>query len=107
MMDVSKLHEDIHTALPEDQFSAVHLSALSNPWTLNPSGLLLRNNRIYVPDVNDLRLCILQYKHDHILSGHFGQNKTLALIHQDYFWPNMRKLVQDYSLWRTPAAPYP
>ncbi|KAF8624365.1 hypothetical protein AX17_007150 [Amanita inopinata Kibby_2008] len=91
-MDISKLHEDIRAALPEDPLSTVHLPTLSDPWTLNPSGLLLRNNHIYVPNANDLQLRVLQYKHDHILSGHFGQNKTLALIRQDYFWPNMREL---------------
>ena len=30
---------------------------------------------------------VLQYKHNHILAGHFGQNKTITLIHHQYTWP--------------------
>jgi hypothetical protein len=98
IMDIKQLREDIKSALPSDPISASILSSdFSDPhWTLNSEGLLLRDGRIWVPDAKDLRLRILQYKHDHILSGHFGQNKTLQLIRQEYTWPNMRNFVQDY-----------
>ena len=38
----------------------------------------------------------MQYKHDHVLSGHFGQNKTLELIRREYTWPDIRTNVKDF-----------
>jgi hypothetical protein len=97
IMDIDSLHQDIRSALPNDPVSALHLPVPSDSrWSLSPEGLLLRNNRIYVPNTADLRLRVLRHKHDHVLSGHFGQNKTLALVRQEYSWPNMRTFIQDY-----------
>jgi hypothetical protein len=39
---------------------------------------------------------ILQNTHDHPLSGHFGQNRTLELIRCEYIWPSIRTYVKDY-----------
>src|SRR5277367_3087970 len=70
---------------------------LTNPkWTIDDSGLLRYNNQIFIPDVADLRLKILQNKHDHILAGHFGQNKTLEAVRRDYVWPNLHTFVQHF-----------
>ena len=80
-MDIEKLHNNIHTNLHLDPISAAHLPTPTTPnWTVDESGLLRQYDRIYVPDIADLRLKVLQYKHDHILSGHYGQNKMLQLI---------------------------
>ena len=80
-MDIEQLHNTIRESYPLDPVTATHFPRISDPkWTVDDSGLLCRNNRIYVPDANDLQLKILQYKHDHILSGHLGQNKTLQLV---------------------------
>ena len=96
IMDIEQLHTDICNALPLDPVTSAHLPTPSDPRWILSDGLLTCDNRIYVPDLNDLRLRILQYNHDHILSGHYGQNKTLLLIRQKYFWPNLRTTVQDY-----------
>ena len=97
IMDVDQLQSDIRSAYSDDPTSARQLPAPSDPrWSLGSDNILRRDQRIYVPDSNDLRLRVLQNKHDHPLSGHFGQNKTLALVRQDYFWPNMRTMVQEY-----------
>ena len=97
VMDIAKLHSDIVDALPSDSSVSGHLPEPLDPrWTLGSNGLLRCDDRIFVPDSNDLHLCILQYHHDHILSGHFRQNKTLQVIHQKYFWPNLWTFVQDY-----------
>src|SRR5215471_7608257 len=103
IMDMEKLHDDIRAALPKDPAISERLeflkSAKSPPisrWTLDPSGFLRLDDRIYVPDVDDLRLQVLKNKHDHVLSGHFGQNKTLKLVRRDYTWPEIRTFVKDY-----------
>jgi hypothetical protein len=85
IMDIEKLHNDIRLSLPHDPISSEQFPNPSDPkWTIDESGLLHLNNRIFVPDHADLRLKVLQYKHDHVLSGHFGQNKTLESVRRDY-----------------------
>jgi hypothetical protein len=37
-----------------------------------------------MPDVGTLRLHVLQYMHDHPISGHFRVNKTLEIICREY-----------------------
>ena len=56
---------------------------------MDSNSLLLFNNRIYVLSAGNLHICILQHNHDHILAGHFGQNKTLELVYCGYSWPSL------------------
>ena len=84
IMDSESLHSEILSALPSDPVAMQHLGNLAKPnpmWTQTEYGFLRLDNQIYVPEANNLRLQVLQYKHDHVLSGHFSQNKMLALIH--------------------------
>jgi hypothetical protein len=84
-MDTEQLRNDILSALPNDPIAAKHLLDLLDPrWTMDDSGFLRCDNRIYVPESNDLRLRVLRNTHDHPLSGHFGQNQTLELICREY-----------------------
>ena len=83
MVDVDAIHKDILSALPSNPSTTQYLSApipADSHWSLSVDGLLRLDNRIYIPDVNDLCLRILRYKHDHPLSRHFGQAHTLDLI---------------------------
>ena len=96
-LDVEQLHTDIRNALPLDPTSATLLAHPPTPrWETSADGYLRHDNRIYVPDYNDLRLRVLRYKHDHVLSGHMGQNKTIELIRREYVWPGLRDFVKDY-----------
>jgi hypothetical protein len=96
-VDVHKLHNDIKGALSSDSVASIHINdGNDSRWKLGEDGLLRLDNKIYVPDVDGLRLKVLQYKHDHILSGHFGQNKTIKLIRRDYVWPGLRSFVQEF-----------
>jgi len=56
----------------------------------------LIDNRIYVPSAGNLRIHVFQYNHDHILAGHFGQNKTLELVRCGYSWPSLCTDVQQF-----------
>ena len=97
LLDIEQLHNDIRAALPGDSHYTTHASdPFDSRWKLSDDGLLRFNDRIYVPEANDLRLRILRFKHDHILSGHPGQNKTIELIRRDYDWPGLRLYVKDY-----------
>src|SRR5262249_47540441 len=107
LMDYEKLRSDIVKATSSDTFARDMINTLrstpqANPesepphWTTSDSGLLLHDNRIYVPDSSDLRLRVLQYKHDHPTAGHPGQTKTLELVAREFYWPGYRKFVQHF-----------
>src|SRR4051812_5808153 len=97
-MDIEKLHSDILSALPNDPVYNDHINSKETKprWTVDPNGFLLHDGRIYVPNTSDLRLRVLQYKHDHILAGHPGQNKTLSLVRREYTWPDLREFIKHY-----------
>ena len=63
---------------------------------MNPNGLLLLDNRIYVLSAGNLCTCILQYNHDYILARYYGQNKTLELVCHGYFWPSLCTDIQQF-----------
>ena len=97
LVDVEQLHKDILIALPTDSLAQSHLLDSSNPrWSMDSARLLCLDDRIYVPDSNDLRLRVLCYKHDHPLAGHFSQNRTLELVCREYTWPGVCTFVKDY-----------
>ncbi|SJL05181.1 uncharacterized protein ARMOST_08549 [Armillaria ostoyae] len=82
IMDIDKLHSDIKQAQPSNS------AASDRP--NHPLPLLL------LSDSEDLRLRVLQNNHDHILAGHFGQNRTLELVQRNYTWPQMHEYVCHY-----------
>ena len=96
-MDVECLHADVLTTLPSDPIAKAHLSDTSNPrWSTDETSYLHLDSRMYIPETDDLRLRVLRYRHDHPLSGHFGQNHTLELIRGEYTWPGICTYVKDY-----------
>src|SRR6202035_4131957 len=72
----------------------------------NPDGHWMTNNfcAIWIPNTDDLRLQILLNKHNHLLSGHYGQSKTMELVRRDYTWPRVRTFVKDYCKSCTTCA---
>jgi hypothetical protein len=96
LIDLDSLHSDILSALPSDPTAAQNIADPEGRWSVNPAGYLLLDDRIYVPDIDNLRTRVLQFKHDHILSGHFGQAKTLELVRREYTWPNIRTQVKEF-----------
>ena len=95
VIDLDTLHQDILLALSSDPIATKHIST-NGQWSMDPNGLLLLDNRIYVPFTGNLHTHVLQYNHDHILAGHFGQNKTLELVRCGYSWPSLHANVQQF-----------
>ena len=95
VVDLDTLYQDILLALPSDPIATKHISA-DDQWSTDPNSLLLLDNRIYVPSADNLCTCILQYNYDHILAGHFGQNKTLELVCRKYSWPSLCADIQQF-----------
>jgi len=65
-------------------------------WNLLPDSFLYYEGQKYVSNYNQLWLQVLKAKHDHILAGHPGQNKTYQLIHHKFNWPKLWEFVTDY-----------
>ncbi|THH12930.1 hypothetical protein EUX98_g9775, partial [Antrodiella citrinella] len=104
VMDTNTLHSDIRRSLRSDPEATKGLghatSTTPGRWSVDNSGLLLLDNRIYVPRPDGtsdaLRIQVLRNHHDHLLAGHFGQNRTLEIIRRLYVWPEIRTFVRDY-----------
>jgi hypothetical protein len=65
-------------------------------YTLGIDGILLRKNRIFVPNVQDLKRMILHEMHNVPYAGHPGYQKTMVAIKSHYFWPGMKKEIAEY-----------
>jgi len=62
IMDVETLHSDILSVLPSDPIAQVHLTdPPDSHWSTNKAGFLRLDGRIYVLDLDDLHLWVLQY----------------------------------------------
>jgi len=109
VVDLDTLHQDILSALLSDPIATKHTST-DGQWFMDPNSLLFLDNRIYVPSAGNLHTCVLQYNHDHILARHFGQKKTLELVHCRYSWPSLCADVQQFCkscvtcMWSKPQC---
>ena len=59
-------------------------------------GVIYKDNRVYVPDVNDIKSKLLQEHHDVPLGGHVGIHKTMERLSRKWYWPKMKRNVEDY-----------
>jgi hypothetical protein len=105
-----ELAESIRAKLEGDEFISGYLPYLRDPtverseevaeflekYVLTPDGLVLKDGLVYVPDVEEIRVKILQGCHDARTAGHLGQKNTLEHVSRDYYWPRMRQFVNDY-----------
>ena len=59
-------------------------------WWIDRTG----HDRICIPKAN--RVQILREFHDTPLGGHFGTDKTYASMRRYFYWPNMKRTVEEY-----------
>jgi Integrase zinc binding domain len=69
-------------------------SVKSAEWSLD-NGILYYQGKIYVPG-SDLQRCITALCHDSQIAGHAGRWKTLELVSQNYWWPQMLRYIGRY-----------
>ena len=100
ILDQETLLADIKAAAASDpsleKLVEPKQQAVNHLWTLDQEGILQFNGKIFVPDIGDLHLRVLKSKHDHILFGHLGKEKTLQLVLRNYNWPKLQEFVTDY-----------
>lgn len=65
-------------------------------WDVDPEGLVRYQGRLYIPRGEGLRRELLRLYHDDPLAGHFGRNRTEALLKRRFYWVNMQDDVASY-----------
>ena len=58
--------------------------------------MLTYNNRIYIPNVENLRRIVMDEIHQAPYSGHPGYQKTIATGIKQYFWLGMKNDIIEY-----------
>jgi chemotaxis protein CheY-P-specific phosphatase CheC len=91
----SSLRQRILDALVNDPVADEQRRDLKPPFSWE-NGLLLYNNRIYVPQDDAIRLELLQQHHDSPLAGHYGTAKTSELLSRNYWYPRMHAHIKSY-----------
>lgn len=65
------------------------------PGVESRNGLLYVGDRLIMPNYLGLHEDLFQIAHDKL--GHFGMDKTYAILHHSYYWPNMHwDLIRGY-----------
>jgi RNase H-like domain found in reverse transcriptase/Integrase zinc binding domain/Chromo (CHRromatin Organisation MOdifier) domain/Integrase core domain len=59
-------------------------------------GLILYDQKVYVPHDPDLQRDVTALCHDMIVAGHPGRVKTLDLVQRQFWWSGMRKFIFAY-----------
>ena len=67
---------------------------ISSKWSME-HGLLRYRGKVYVPKT-DLCRKIVALCHDFKIAGHPGRWKTLELVSQNYWWPQMSRYIGKY-----------
>ncbi|GJS03754.1 putative CCCH-type zinc finger family protein [Tanacetum coccineum] len=80
-------------------FSKVIYQCTNGPYKefIFQEGFLFHGNRLCIPECS-LRFEIIKETHEGGLGGHFGRDKTVALLKDRFFWPKMMKDVNHYIL---------
>ena len=59
-------------------------------------GLIWFKRRIYIPNVGDLKLFVLNEMHKPPYAGHPGYQKMITTLRNQFFWPKLKAVLVDY-----------
>jgi Integrase zinc binding domain len=63
---------------------------------IDPRGLLLFRDRIWVPASEPLRTKLIQDTHDSHITGHPGRDSTFAILSRRFYWPGLSQEVRRF-----------
>ena len=78
----------------DNQAQKVRIEQLGNANRNNIDGILHHQGLSYIPEIIQTKL--ISRHHNNPLVGHFGIEKIYELIAQKYYWPTLRRNVDDY-----------
>jgi alpha-mannosidase len=67
----------------------------NSSWTLR-NRLLLFEDRLIVPEDDDLKVRLLSEVHNQVSVAHPGQSKTCKLVRERYYWLNLRIYIDRF-----------
>ena len=56
----------------------------------------MHRDRVYVPDVGDIRKVVMKEAHDVPYVGHLGYQKIVAAVRKQYYWIGMKNDATEY-----------
>lgn len=59
-------------------------------------GFLYHGDRLYLPNVKELKARVLHECHDAPTGGHLGKDKTIEQVKRRFYWPGMDAEIQQY-----------
>jgi len=65
-------------------------------YEITENGLLIYKNRLYIPNIPEIKLLILNELHKSPYSGHLGYQKRITMLRKYFFWPNMKNEVAKF-----------
>jgi hypothetical protein len=64
--------------------------------SIDKNGLLRFENRLYMPDLAELKLIVVDEVHKKPYSVHPGYQKTITTLRKLFYWPNMKGETTEY-----------
>src|SRR5260370_28909770 len=100
LVDFDELVKNINKATKSDPLTNSILRKLDGAnvlkgWELM-NGVLRFWDQHYIPDRGNLWLQVVHNHHNHPTARHFGEARTLELVHREFHWPGHRKTVTEY-----------
>jgi hypothetical protein len=100
----SDLKSKIKEALDKDEYFLQAKEGLQQEppnqkfdgYQITEEGLMIYKDRLYIPDVEELKRLILDEMHKKPYSGHPGYQKMISAVRKQYFWPGMKNEIVDY-----------
>ena len=59
-------------------------------------GILFHKGIVWISNDPSLRMKIMEAEHNRQVAGHMGMDKTLEMVDQNFYWPEMAKDIEDY-----------
>jgi hypothetical protein len=86
--------DEIRTGYATDPFTAKLKGAAPGMHTVSQrNGFWFVDNRLFIPDVKHICELLFRIAHDRL--GHFGSTKSYHALRDGYFWPNMRRDLEN------------
>ena len=95
VMGIQEFHSRIKDLSINDAGYQEKLKTLPIGYSLRDD-LLYFNDRLFLPENEEILHYVYSICHDSPLAGHFGQQKTLDLISRYFYWPRMTDMVKSY-----------
>src|SRR5260370_40037742 len=100
ILNLTTIFNSISSSTMDDTFAQKIIEKLNSMTPLvgwnRQADRLYYEQRLYVPDHENLCLQVIHNHHDHPTAGHFGQTKTIDLIKWNFHWPGLGQMMKSY-----------